>query len=304
MVSEAVTLELANRKHRLSDELVKIDDEIKAWLRYQQGCRCRYRSNILDALDSTHTLIQKVVIPRGVIAINSVKLNAYGHKFRAYESSSEAGGDDPFDTEETTPDSVTSGAAAPEVTGATTPDNTTSSTWTGNTNSGGVAHTHSVSISTPNTPNIGTLQRSLGSFLCSGGNSYFWTSLANPHSHIYGSGHTHTNQPASHTHTISHTHTVNYTAHSHQVNVPNHTHDLAYAIYEESSASVAVSLVVTDPDGVPHNVGSLGSGEFSKEDLELKEYFTMIGVYTFTFSADGLARITSIVLCDLVIEPE
>jgi len=86
--------------------------------------------------------------------------------------------------------------------------------------------------------------------------------------------------------------------------VPNHTHDLAYAIYEEASAEADVSLVVTDPAGVPHNVGSLGSGEFSKENLELKEYFTMIGVYTFTFSADALARITSIVVCDLVIEPE
>ena len=301
-MSETVQLELANRKSRLSDELAKLDEEVKAWLRYQQGCRCRYRSNILDALDATHTLIQKVIIPRGVTAINSVKLSAYGHKFRAYESSSEAGGGGLIQTEDTTPDAVTSGAAAPEVTGATTPANTDSSTWTGDTNSGGAAHTHSIGIGTPNSGLA--LHRVPGEFRCAGADSYFTTSYENSHNHSYGSGHTHTNQPASHNHSISHTHLITYTGHSHQVNLPNHTHDLSYAIYEAASASAAVSLTITDPDGVPHNIGSLGSAEFSKENLELKEYFTMIGVYTFIFSADDLARITSIVVCDLVIEPE
>jgi len=90
----------------------------------------------------------------------------------------------------------------------------------------------------------------------------------------------------------------------HSVTLSNHTHDLVYAIYEEASATAEISLVITDPLGNNHSIGSLGSGEFVKEDLQLKEYFTMTGVYTFTFSADGLARITSIVVCDLVIEPE
>ena len=301
---ENVQLELSNRKQSLSRELGKLDEEIKAWLNYQQGSRCRYRSNIIENLDAAHTLVQKVIIPRGAIAVNSVKLSAYGHKFRAYESSSEAGGDDPFSTEETTPNSVTSGAAAPEVTGAATPDNTTSSQWTGNTDSGGSSHTHTVSI---NTPYAGRRLHRVSlpnRFLADGGDDYFNTSSGNSHSHTYGSGHTHTNQPASHVHSISHTHTVSYTAHSHQVNVPNHTHNLSYAIYEAASATAKISLTITDPARNDHSIGELGTGTFSKEDLELKEYFTMIGVYTFTFSADGLARITSIVVCDLVIEPE
>ena len=91
-MTETVQLELSNRKRSLSSELGKMDEEIKAWLKYLQGCRCRYRSNILDNLDATHTLIQKVIVPRGVIAINGVKLSAYGHKFRAYESGAAGGG--------------------------------------------------------------------------------------------------------------------------------------------------------------------------------------------------------------------
>jgi len=305
---ETVQLEVANRKRRLSDELGQLDEEIKAWLRYQQGCRCRYRSNILDALDSTHTLIQKVIIPRGVIAINSVKLSAYGHKFRAYESGAEAGGAD-YITSEPSTMSVTTDNGNKANTDSTTPANTTTSQPTPSSTGNESGHTHRVVWNyTTSTyylmyvdPSIPRIYSTFNENLELKAQTY--TSQGDV-AHQHGCDHTHSAQGAQHCHGMEHLHQVPGSSHRHDVQLEDHVHSLIYAIYEAATASAAVSLTIKDPAGNDHNVGSLGSGEFAKEDLELKEYFTMIGVYTFTFSADALGRITSIVVCDLVIEPE
>jgi len=307
-MNETVQLELANQRKRLGDELSKLDEEVKAWLRYQQGCRCRYRSNILDALDATHTLIQKVIIPRGVIAINSVKLSAYGHKFRAYESGAAAGGAE-YVTSDPSTMSVTTDSGTRDKTDLTTPANTDTSQPTPSETGYESGHTHRVvwnyTTSTYSKmyvdPSVPKLYSDSADAMELKAQTYTSEGDVN---HQHGCDHTHQAQGATHQHAMDHTHQVPGSSHSHDVELQNHTHNLIFAIYEAASASAAISLTIKDPAGNDHNIGSLGSGEFSKENLELKEYFTMIGVYTFTFSADGLGRITSIVVCDLVIEPE
>jgi len=332
-MSETVQLELSNRKQSLSSELGKMDEEIKAWLRYQQGCRCRYRSNILDNLDATHTLIQKVIVPRGVIAINSVKLSAYGHKFRAYESGAAGGGAESIQTSDTQPPAVTSEGPSNNNSGDANNKDGTTAAATGNTGSES-SHVHSLFYPQytwggaggwdqhcwQNLPSQGgkiayVMDNWSGwcRLMCEegglpsrppeqGGAGEYQPSSHSDHSHTLS--HTHSCPGILHNHSIIHTHLVPGSSHTHSVTLSNHTHDLVYAIYEEASTTANISLVITDPAGNNHDIGSLGSGEFAKEDLQLKDYFTTIGVYTFTFSADGLARITSIVVCDLVIEPE
>ena len=84
----------------------------------------------------------------------------------------------------------------------------------------------------------------------------------------------------------------------------DHTHNLTFGIYEAASATAQISLVITDPDGAPHDLGVLGSGEFAKEDLEVTEHFSKTGVYTFTFSSDALGRVRSIVFAQIYVEPD
>jgi len=515
-LSEKVQLELLNRKRGLSEELAVMEEEIKAWLRYQQGCRCRYRSNIVDNLDATHTLIQKVIIPRGVIAINSVKLSAYGEKFKAYETGTPESGGSTVPSGSTAPPSVTtSGPSIEETFAEYLPQQNTQgpspsssgsedahlhhiyarvyatvhfscgfddlNDWdegAGGSSGGGgsvsvASNIVSIAVYAPSggtyckyisskntygwdslnveyritlhslpTPGSGKylefwlflsptktttadpftladyfaigirrnsdgslsryvmrdgsvlwsdtnnnsptsdvpdwmtmkLIRSTGNMYCYfcvarsplyyaalnlGGAPYiyliaktddtvsrtvqakkalkwqvdsedaqpaysmrwsfaesrlltkFWSDTPIPtktddpkSSHKHTLSHTHPIPGQSHSHGMDHTHIVPGSSHLHSVTLSDHVHDLTYAIYEAASATAAVNLTITDPAGNNHNVGNIGTGLFTNEDLELKEYFTMIGVYTFIFSADALARITSIVVCDLVIEPE
>ena len=260
----------------------------------------RYRSNIIDNLDASHSLKQLIVVPEETVAIYKAELHVFGEKYRAYESMLAGGGGELLTSETTIPPSVTSGSASNVYSGFTTPSDTESSDWVGNTDSGGAAHTHSVAISTPNAGRA--LHRTPGSFLvASGADTYFLTSSGNPHSHTYGVGHTHTNQPAVHCHTMDHFHQVSGSQHSHQVNVPDHSHESVAGIYEPASAAAEVYLALKDPDGVETDLGSLGSGEFETE-LELQDYMMKKGVYTLTFTADAVARLASIMFCTVFLE--
>jgi len=239
-----------------------------------------------------------IVIPEEVVAIYKAELHVFGKKYRAYESQLVGGGGDLVTSEATIPDSVTSGSASNPNTGFTTPDSTTSSTYTGDTGIPSVAHAHTVGIYSgfegkPLThfgPGLYTL----------GSSDYINVGGEGSHSHNYAS-HTHSNQPATHCHNMEHTHLVEGSSHSHTVNVPNHIHYTMPGIYEPAAAEAEVFLTLKDPDGVEIDLGSLGSGEFDAE-LELRDYMMKKGVYTLIYTADGIARLASIIFCTVFLE--
>ena len=83
-----------------------------------------------------------------------------------------------------------------------------------------------------------------------------------------------------------------------------HPHDMIFGIYEPATAAANITVKVTDPDGVETDLGSMGSGEFSKEDFEVTEYFQKNGVYSIKFEADALGRVRSIVFAQVYVEPD
>jgi len=300
-LSEKVEVEVASSRRKLSSELKDLFQRTRTWSKYPQGFMSRYRSNIIDNFDASHSLKQLIVVPEETVAIYEANLHVFGKKYRAYESMLAGGGGELLTSEATIPPSVTSGSASNVNSGFTLPSDTESSDWVGNTDSGGAAHTHSVSISSPYAGNRLHRVNLPNRFLCDGVDTYFLTSSGNPHSHTYGVGHTHTNQPAVHCHTMDHFHQVPGSSHSHLVQVPNHLHESMAGIYEPAAAEAEVFLMLKDPDGVETNLGSLGSGEFEVE-LELQDYMMKKGVYTLIYTADSVARVSSIMFCTVFLE--
>jgi len=130
----------------------------------------------------------------------------------------------------------------------------------------------------------------------------FLTTSTNAHTHPMP--HTHNISFSSHTHGMDHTHQVPGSTHSHQVDIPNHTHVLNFGIYEALSATANISLKIVDPDNQETNLGVIGTGEFAKEAWDLTQYFTKKGNYQLVFSADGAARVRSMVFMQPFILPE
>jgi len=302
MMSEKIEVDVASRRRKLSGELKDLFQRARTWSKYPQGFMTCYRSNIIDNLDGSHSLKQIIVIPEETVAIYKADLHVFGKKYRAYESQLAGGGGDLLTSEATIPDSVTSGSPSNTNTGFTTPDATTSSQWTGNTGAPSSSHTHSLPVYQYGY--YGKDLTHLGGILYTlGGDDYINLSEGGSHYHSFGSGHTHTNQPALHCHFMEHTHLAPGSLHSHLVNVPDSVHDTVAGIYEPAAAEAEVSLTLKDPDGVETDFGSLGSGEFETE-LELQDYMMKKGVYTLTFTADGVARVSSILFCTVFLESD
>jgi len=306
MVSEDVELELLNAKHDLADMFLSRRDNVEKWGRSPQGSCCIYQSNIQENVDASKACIHKLVIPPNA-KINHVRIWCYGEKYRCYETGIEAGGAVEVSTEATAPGPVTSGSSSKTTNDATTPETQSSSVDDILTGSE-TAHTHSLTVfgyttgayQTYQRPRIGGSTEDLiynmvdirGHYHVGGGTS-----------HNHTMAHTHIAYGVSHQHGMLHTHQVDLT-HTHNVSIDDHVHDLAFGIYEAASATAQISLVITDPDGTPHDLGVLGTGEFAEEDLEVTEYFSKTGVYTFTFSSDALGRVRSIVFTQIYVEPD
>jgi len=295
-----------NKKSTLADFLVGSLDKVEKWGRSPQGSCCIYQSNLQENVDASKACIHKLVIPPNS-KINHVRIWCFGEKYRCYETGLAAGGATEVSTEATAPGPVTSGASSKTTNDETTP--ATQSSNAPNILSGyETDHTHALIVYSYSSGAYDTyIKKRIGG--ATEDLIYTKTDIRG-HYHIGGGtshkhtiAHTHVAYGVSHQHGMLHTHQVDL-QHTHNVSFDDHTHDLTFGIYEAPTATAQISLVITDPDGTPHNLGALGSGEFAKEDFEVTEYFSKTGVYTFTFSANALGRVRSIVFAQIYLEPD
>jgi len=302
-LSEAVELELVNAKHDLASFFLGKKDKAERWGRSPQGSCCIYQTNHQENVDAALSCIHKLVIPPNA-KINHIRIWCYGEKFRSYEKGIEAKAPNTVTSEATIPPNVTSGASNPNTSSATTPTTVTSAV-SNPTSTASQDHTHTLQIK-----GYGAGLWDDALYITSGhglttydeGGSITTSSGGGAHTH--SANHKHTCPGSVHTHNMPHTHQVPGSTHKHDVNMIAHSHDLTFGIYEAASATAQISLIITDPDGNPHNLGVLGTGEFAKEDFEVTEYFSKTGVYTFTFSSDALGRVRSIVFAQVYLEPD
>jgi len=315
---ESVSLQLSQRGQRLDDAVRKIRDELKSFDRYPQGFTFIYESSINDNLDALHTLIHKLNVPKDTWIMDLVKVWIYGEKYRAYGKQAAAGGGTVVSSEFTLPPTVTSGASSKNTDDAATPPAVTSSSSNVTTSVGEQAGTAKLDVY-PNQPGgIPVLQtKQIDAGLThnqfqrgsgSGDLTFNMIQLPGGHAHRIGDPatytHYHTIPGGTHGHGMDHTHEVLGASHIHIVNVPNHTHSLVFGIYESPTATANISLKIVDPDNQETDLGVIGTGIFSKEAWDLTQYFTKKGNYQLIFSADGVARIRSMVFMQPFIQPE
>jgi len=313
---ESVGLQLSQRAERLDDAVRRIAEELRSFDRYPQGFYFVYESSLNDNLDATHSLIHKLNVPLDTWILDAVKVWIYGEKYRANVQGLASGGGTVVTSEATIPATVTSGDPSPATTGNTTPSQTTSGAPSiANTSISG--HRHAVNITCMWIASADECWLVTGYYIlgvpagtghknfngpsgAQGGQ--FLTTSTNAHSHPMP--HLHNISFASHIHGMDHLHQVPGSAHSHQVDIPDHIHALNFGIYEAPSATANISLKIIDPDNQETNLGVIGTGIFSKEAWDLTQYFTKKGNYQLVFSADGPARVRSMVFIQPFILPE
>jgi len=309
---ETVRLQLSQRAERLDDAVRKIGEELKSFDRYPQGFTFIYESSINDNLDATHTLIHKLNVPRDTWIMDAVKVWIYGEKYRAYGKQAASGGGTVVSSEFTLPDTVTSGASSKSTDDNATPPVVTSGPSSLTTVSGESAGTAKIDVyanAPGGLPKLMTrqvdaglahnqFQRETGT----GNITFNMVQLSGGHAHQME--HYHSIPGGLHCHGMDHTHQVIGASHLHSVELPDHLHDLVFGIYEPASATANVSLKIIDPDGVETDLGVIGTGEFSKEAWDLTQHFEKKGNYQLVFSADGSARIRSMVFMRPFIQPE
>jgi len=300
---ETVSLQLSQRAERLDDAVRNIGEQLRSFDRYPQGFYFIYESSINDDLDATHTLIHKLEVPKDTWIMDLVEVWIYGEKYRAYATGAASGGGSLETSEATIPPAGTSGDPSP----ATTENAAGSEVTTGGPSSTTTSSTsHSHKFLAPNGTHWQQYwQSGLTYFFDGSGAASTTVSTGETVLHTHDIQHTHSVPGSSHSHPMDHTHQVPGSSHSHQVGpFPTHVHDLIFGIYEAPSATANVSLKIVDPDNEETNLGVIGTGEFSKEAWDLTQYFTKKGNYQMIFSADGPARIRSMVFMQPFIQPE
>jgi len=299
---ESVNLQLSQRLETLGDASRKISETLRSFDRYPQGFNFIYESSINDNLDSSHTLIHKLNVPQDTWIMDAVKVWIYGEKYRAYAKGAASGGGSLETSEATIMSPVTGGPSTPNTQAGAGNQVTTggpSSTTTSSTS-------HSHKFLAPN----GTwwpivYQSGLTYLVDDSGAASATVSTGETVLHTHDIQHTHNVPGSSHSHGMDHTHQIPGSSHSHQIGpFPSHTHDLDFGIYEAPTATANISLKIVDPDNQETNLGTIGTGTFSKEDWDLTQYFTKKGNYQLVFSADAAARIRSMVFMQPFIQPE
>jgi len=242
-----------------------------------------------ENLDDTHGYTSYIWIPEETFKVDVMKLWVFAEKFRAYSKSALSGG----------ASVVTSSVTTPTHThNVTIPNHTHDVSIGTKTSSAAGSHRHKVfDVGTTSTsPNLG---RWVTYANASGGDS----------THVIDSTvseSVYTREAAA-----SHTHDVNIGtvtsasgggttvtsasgggSHSHDVDIPAHTHDIDYGIYEEAITGRTLSAILYDPDGnVLKDFGVILTGE-DNDTLDLSEYFATLkyGMYKVILSASSRLR--------------
>ena len=237
-----------------------------------------------ENLDDTHGYTSYIWIPEETFKVDVMKLWVFSEKFRAYSKSALSGG----------ASVVTSSVVTPNHThNVTIPD-----------------HTHNVAIGTKTSTSSGSHNHIMfdGTITDPGDTEYKYVCGGPVYIKIKSSGQStlYTYETvAAHNHNVaigtvtssSGGGTVVTSAsgggsHSHDVDIPDHTHDIDFGIYEEAITGRTLSAVLYDPDGnVLKDFGVILTGE-DNDTLDLSEYFATLkyGMYKVVLSASSRLR--------------
>jgi len=299
-MAEQIEVTAVNRPDTLASPFLSLEERLRT-RKNPQGSVAFYQSNLQGNVDATHNMIHKLVVPSEAKKIQQVRIWVYGEKYRGHSIGSVSQTSDTVTSKATIPPSVTSGPSSKSTNDFTLPDTVTSAV-SNPTSTASEDHTHTVEVRGYGTGVLPAVGISGNTLRCNDGGSLPASSGGG--AHIHSATHHHHCMGSGHLHGMDHTHSCPGSSHSHQVQMMSHLHDLIFGIYEPATATAAIALKIIDSDGIESSLGSMGSGEFSKEDFEVTEYFQKPGVYTVKFEADAIGRVRSIVFAQIYVEPD
>lgn len=207
----AVTLEIANKSANIAQDLADLENRTRIQEVYAQGATNIDTRDFADNADPGHPAKLRFYVPAEAVRINKVLLNWTSEPFRAYSKAIAAAPaitSGPSTRETAGPSSRST--SGPSSTNTTGPKNVEGNTQTEGTYFGSGGHNHGI----PSGTQFKDVSGVTWTWVPSGNHSHF-VSLPN-HDH-----------EMTHTHEIDHTHSMD---HTHEI--PSHTHDIDYGIYE------------------------------------------------------------------------
>jgi len=242
-----------------------------------------------ENLDDTHGYTSYIWIPEETFKVDVMKLWVFSEKFRAYSKSALSGG----------ASVVASTVVTPSHThNVTIPNHTHNVSIGTKTSSAAGSHRHKV-FDVGGTTSEPALGRWVTYANAGGGDSthaidstvsesVYTREAAADHQHDVVIG-TVTSASGGGTTVTS---ASGGGSHSHDVDIPAHTHDIDYGIYEEAITGRTLSAILYDPDGnVLKDFGVILTGE-DNDTLDLSEYFATLkyGMYKVVLSASSRLR--------------
>lgn len=289
-----VTYVLDNSVADTAEELNEIMEKIGVHELYSQGATNMYSMQLCDNADATHPLVMRFYVPGNVLRINSCLLTWKLEKFRTYVKSAASGGGKAATSESGGGVTVSYATIAKSLSAATSNPIGPGDDAMENTD-GAPNHTHTFSGSGDfawgHTHNI-----SSGANVTGGVNDYGTKQKSVA---IEGT----TSSDGKHSHGMIHNHTVTVgvklpsqelkiEGHTHMVNIPEHTHDVTYGVYEKSGAAGSVTLRVDGvdlPEGIDVSSRELDVAPYLKKNDDGK--VTRGTWHEVEFVPDGLTRI-------------
>ncbi|MNB67236.1 Prophage endopeptidase tail [compost metagenome] len=321
----AVQLEIANRSQDIAGTIADLRNRQYANEVYAQGATNLDTRDFADNCDPSHPAVLKFWIPAETVRINKVRLSFQTEAFRAYSKAIESApavSSGPSSRETAGPSSrVTAGPSTRDTAGPSTRTTSGPSSRDTTLSGGGSINTNThVQILIPGIsqdpvePNGGHNHGiPNGTLLMTSGGGVVSYVAASDHSHnTYNHGHqidlpSHTHG-MDHTHEIDHTHSMDHTHdmdHTHSMDhtheIPAHSHDIQYGIYEGPSPG-NVSITV-DGHAVP-NSGTSGN------DIDIIPYLSKDDSgkvqrgawHTIQIAPDNLGRIVANVVTQLFVQ--
>jgi len=289
-----------------AEALNEVIEKIGVQELYSQGATNMYSMQLSDNADGEHPLEMRFYVPGNVLRINSCLIYWQLERFRTYATMAAAGGASARTSSSgggmtvSTPESVISDAAA--TGGPLSGGEGVSSVYTESAGD----HSHVVNRHRHGLPmhshNLNAHTHSISTGASSTGTPSPVMTVGNTagNTEYYAPG---TDEVDAHTHRFSHWHhaTVTVTippmefeleAHTHTLNIPDHTHELEYGVYEGERAD-EITLVVDGEEVPAEAIGEaseLDVAPYLRKDADGR--VTRGTWHTVAFTPDKLTRIT------------
>lgn len=309
-----INLTLSNKAEGLGATLADIERRQEINEVYSQGATNIDSYTFNDNADPDFPATLEFILPDDMVNLNESTLRIRTSKFRGYTRGSEAGGhyqkSSVVQSKSTAGGggaTTSAGGGATTSSGGGTSRSTQSGGGTSATSSAGGAHNH---IILSRSANQGVAPTTGSWYMDSGGDSYYiygspaayMTSygVSQSHSHtVTVPAHSHDFSTPNHTHTVAaHTHTVSDHSHNFEItipaiNIPSHSHEQIYGIYEHNS--LPTSLTVKIDDKVVAFSGTSGEIDITQHLAKDTSGKVRRGWHKIEVAPNDLARISLIV---------